>query len=124
MVGIVHDLLTALSGVNNATGEMLWINFTDDPEVAGFIPGFLSVHDPRPAVEQIADNYAHGGGWNSFTHVFRPDFANLEMHSTVGDPPIRCMAMSILRGEIIMLFEHDWLVIIQPDGTWDCARLD
>ena len=103
---------------------MIWMTRKrlNNPDVLGFIPEFLSEDDPRPAREQIHENYAHGGGWRPF-----PGFT-IDDHKVrlcyPGDPPMRLEAMSMLREEVLLLFEHSWLVIVQRDGTWEAAHLD
>jgi hypothetical protein len=49
------------------------------------------------------------------------DNGNLEYP---GDPPTRLLAMTQLHNELILFYEHDWLVIKQADGSFDVARLD
>lgn len=99
---------------------MIWTNI----EAAGLIPEFLSEHDPRPAREQIHENYAHGGGWNSF-HGFE-----LRQHDGryaiyyPGDPAMREVSRTSLRDELIVLFQYAWLAVIQPNGTYEIARID
>lgn len=92
-----------------ATGDML-----------GLIPSFLSDKDPRHAKEQINDNYAHGGGWSPF-QGFKLEG---DVFQYPEDPPLRLIAETELRGEVIRLYEHSWLVIIQPDGSWETSRVD
>jgi hypothetical protein len=101
-----------------------WVNFTaqKDWEVLGYIPSFIDEADPRPAKEQINEHYSHGGGWRKFPG-FTLDMGRMQLLYP-GDPPTNVRAMAILREEVLVLFEHDWFVIIQPDGTWEAARLD
>lgn len=90
-------------------------------EALGYLPEFLNETDPRSAREQIHSNYSHGGGWHSFKgHVMLPN-GNL---SYPGDPPTRLLAETRLRHEIIRFYEHDWVAIVQPDGSYDIARID
>lgn len=103
---------------------MIWImkHPRMTPEALGFIPSFFSEHDPRGAREQINENYAHGGGWHPF-HGFKFNEQTLSLQYP-GDPPTHCLAATTLRSERILFFEHSWLLIIQPDGTWEVARID
>ena len=32
--------------------------------------------------------------------------------------------MTMLRKEAIMLFEYAWVMILQPDGSYEIARMD
>lgn len=88
----------------------------------GFIPSFLSEEDPRSAKEQFNENYAHGGGWRPFDG-FKFDQDRLQLIYP-GDPPMTALAFTKLRGEVIFLFTMAWVVIVQPDGAWEAARLD
>jgi hypothetical protein len=91
------------------------------PEHLGFLPGMLDDEDPRPAREQFDANYQHGGGWRPFTgYRVNPDGSL----SYPGDPPIYPLAMTMLRDERIMLYEHSWVGIFQPDGSAEIARMD
>jgi hypothetical protein len=92
------------------------------PAHLGYLPGFLSDADPRPAAEQIDDNYRHGGGWHKFEgFAFDPKRLTLKYP---GDPTFRALAMTSLRDETLYFFDHSWLLILQKDGAWEVARLD
>lgn len=90
-------------------------------ESLGFIPLFLNEDDPRPAREQINEAYKHGGGWFHFSGFEMLESGDLQFP---GDPPIKRLAMTVFREEEISLYEHSWLVIKQPDGSWEVARID
>jgi len=87
----------------------------------GLIPLFLSEFDRRPAREQFHDNYSHGGGWNPFSGFTMLPSGDLRYP---GDPPTRLLAEARLRDEIIRIYEHAWVAIIQPDNSFEIARLD
>lgn len=91
------------------------------PEMLGFIPMFLNENDPRGAREQINANYAHGGGWQPFYGFKMLPDTSLKYP---GDPPVRLLAQTKLRDEVIRYYEHSWLVVIQPDGSWEASRCD
>src|SRR5262249_11094334 len=96
-------------------------------DMLGFIPSFLSASDERPAREQIAASNI--SGWNPFnTNRTKGGFSLLEDGSGdlqyPGDPRTRCLYMTKLREEYIYFYQHAWLRISQPDGTWEVARLD
>lgn len=92
------------------------------PEVnLGLLPNFLSEDDPRSAKEQLNENYAHGGGWLPMEGFKLTSRGRL---SYPGDPPLRALAVTKLRHEAIVLFEHEFVAIIQPDGTFEVARMD
>jgi hypothetical protein len=99
-------------------GDPLW--------VVGTIPNGLSENDPADAVTQLDNSYQHGGGWRDFpgfTLVDRvqPNGPRLEY---AGDPPTRAVAQWKLRDERIVLFEHAWVAVIQPDGAFRVSRMD
>lgn len=91
-------------------------------DMLGIIPEFLSESDPRPAREQIHEAYAHGGGWH--------DFKGFSMNPNTyaikypGDPAYQPAAIGNLRDEIIVVYPHAWVAIIQADGTYSIARID
>ena len=86
----------------------------------GFIPTFLDPADPRPAVEQIDANYV--AGWNDFKG-FTFDFDTLTIHYS-GDPPLRPLSALLFRKEMLLLYPSSWVLILQPDKSWQIARLD
>ena len=87
----------------------------------GYIPLWLSDLDPRPAREQLDQGYRHGGGWQPFH-----GFSLLEDNSIQypGDPPLKPLADAKLRKETIMFYQHSWVGIIQPDRSFEIARMD
>jgi hypothetical protein len=87
----------------------------------GLLPGMLNSNDPRPAREQLDSGYAQGGGWNPF-----PGFKLTENNNLLypGDPPTRPVAVTHLRDELIILYEHEWVAIIQPDRSFEVCRMD
>ena len=101
------------------------IRFTH-PDRVGLIPEFLSPHDPRPAAEQFQENYAHGGGWmpfEGFTLVTHPIAGNAKINYP-GDPAMKEVSRGQLRDELIIVFEYDWVCIVQPDGEYEISRMD
>jgi hypothetical protein len=90
-------------------------------EHLGLLPSFLDVNDPRPAREQFHQNYAHGGGWSPFD-----GFEMRKGHSIKypGDPVHKPLAQAKLRDELIVFYDYAWVAIIQPDGSFEIARMD
>ena len=109
---------------------MIWIakHRRVNSQMLGFIPRFLSNDDTRPARVQINENYKHGGGWRPFQgFVMLSD----NMITYPGDPPYLLLYESVLHGdhphlktEIIRFYQHEWLAIIQEDGSYEIARID
>lgn len=99
----------------------------DDPQSpVGFLPGFFDHDDPRSAREQIDENYGFGGGWQPIKgFTMEPDedgFGPVLLYP--GDPPLRWLATSKLRDEMLLLFQASILIILQKDGTFEAARVD
>jgi len=90
-------------------------------EMLGYIPGFLNEHDKDDAVAQLHKCYAHGGGWCPFEGFTMLPNGNLQYP---GDPPTRLLAEGKLRKEVIRIYEHAWVAVVQPDGAFIVARMD
>lgn len=90
-------------------------------DMLGFLPELISDYDSRPAKEQFNINYAHGGGWRN-----QPGFTMNKNGSLQypGDPPSRVLFETKLRDEVIRLYEHEYVVILQPDGSFEACRMD
>jgi hypothetical protein len=87
----------------------------------GYLPGMLSERDPRSAREQINANYAHGGGWSPMAGF------KLGAHNRLhypGDPALEPLAQTWLRDELIILYDHSWVAIVQRDRSFEVSRLD
>lgn len=91
-----------------------------EAEMLGLLPAFFDEADPRPAKQQLDENYAHGGGWSPF-QGFQLTERGLQYPD---DPPMLLIAEAKLRDETIRLYEGSWLVILQPDGSWETSRVD
>lgn len=88
-------------------------------EALGLIPSFLSEFDPRPAKEQFDANYYPG--WRAMSGMTLDD--DLTLHYP-GDPPFTPLAMTRLRGELIVFYTHEIVAVIQQDHSFEAARLD
>src|SRR5258708_6821588 len=91
-------------------------------DLLGYIPMFLSESDPRPAKEQFDLAYAHGGGWLPM-NGWRLDLVTGWLKYP-GDPVYKPIARAELRDEVIFVYEHAWVSIVQPDGSYEVARMD
>lgn len=93
---------------------------------AGFLPEIIQSGDDRPAAEQLDARYAHGGGFMPFEGF------TLNRWETVGkafitypeDPPLREVSRAVLRDETLILFECEWLAIVQKGGSYKITRVD
>jgi hypothetical protein len=101
---------------------MIWVALHPQarPEMLGYIPQFISEDDPRPAKEQFQQNYIFGG-WSPFQGHKLIAGDRLKYP---GDPPMLPIFRTYLRDEEITLYEHDWVMIKQKDGTWEVSRMD
>jgi hypothetical protein len=87
----------------------------------GIIPDMLSWANPKPAREQLNDGYRHGGGWHP-----QSGFA-LERDDSLkypGDPRLIPLFEIPLREERIVIYEHGYVAVIQPDRTFEVCRMD
>ena len=100
---------------------MIWTSKHPDATLdhLGIIPEFLSVGDPRPAREQFAGRYI--GGWSPFPGFSLLPNGNL---SYPGDPETQLLFETRLRKEVIRVYDHAWVTVTQPDGSWEASRLD
>lgn len=86
----------------------------------GYIPSFLSEADPRPAKEQFEENYSFGG-WQPMKGFKLNKDMSLKYP---GDPPMKPWAEATLRQELIYVYQSGWVMILQPDMSFEVARLD
>ena len=87
--------------------------------LTGYIPTFLDANDPRPAREQFASRYI--AGWLPFQ-----GFKLLKNNSLKypGDPALPPIASAMLRNELICIYRHAWVAIIQADRSFEVCRMD
>ena len=90
------------------------------PEMLGYIPSFLNENDPTPAREQFNENYI--GGWHPF-QGFKLNTITLELEYP-NDPPTVPLAYAEFRNEVIVVYQHAWVAIIQADGSFEVSRMD
>lgn len=103
---------------------MMWVRLDERAHMdeLGYIPEFLSDDDPRPAKEQINDRYGPGGGWRPMPGCRLVDGVIL---TYPGDPPMRPLFFTHLHdNEIIMVYAHSFVVILQKDDSYEVARMD
>jgi len=90
-------------------------------DMLGYIRFFLFEDDPRSAREQFAERYAMGGGWNPMPKWERLGETRIKYP---GDPPLIPIAWTTLRDERILVYPHAWVMILQPNGDFEVARMD
>jgi hypothetical protein len=87
----------------------------------GIIPEMLSEDNPATAVQQLNAGYAHGGGWRPFKGF---ELLSDDGIAYPGDPVHHPIAEMRLRNERILVYECAWVVVIQPDRSFELARMD
>ena len=97
-------------------------------EWMGFIPTFINAADPRPAAEQIDEQYQHGGGWRPLKG-WEMNTANGVITYPGGDPPLTPLfkAEHVLENdkkETLYFYDSAWTGIVQEDGSFEVSRLD
>lgn len=95
-----------------------------DMEVAGLLPRFFFLDDPRPAWDQLVDRYRYGAGqpFKGFA-LTRNEHGGYQLEYE-GDPPLPELSRAFLRDELIVLFKYEWVAIIQPSGDFITYRVD
>ncbi len=104
------------------------IRFTNPQHVGPYLPHFWDEADPRPAKEQ-ADTAYPFGGWQSFKGFTLSSSIEQRLTGPInlcypGDPPMPELSRAKLRDETIILFPSDWVVILQPDFSFEVSRMD
>lgn len=90
-------------------------------DFVGFIPMWLDTNDLRPAAVQLNEHYQHGGGWRPFTGF---QLVRENCLKYPGDPMHRPLAKIEFREEEIYIYEHAWVMIKQPNGSYEVCRMD
>lgn len=97
------------------------VKFAGDLEKAGFIPFWLHNGIGMGAVEQISSNYGHGGGWRDSDGFTMDDESSLLYP---GDPPMKVRAVGHVDQERVLIYDYGYVAVVQPDGTFQAARID
>ena len=111
------------------------IEFKGDIEVAGFIPHWLNEEDPDGAVEQLHKNYGHGGGWRdtegwSLLVGVKQNAPKVDVTESMywldyeGDPLMPMRACGLMREELVIVFDHGYVAVVQSDFNFRVARMD
>lgn len=99
--------------------KLIHLKMTEDR--LGAIPYWLDEDDPRSATEQIDAHYKHGGGWTAL-FGFKL-LADNSLHYP-DDPDLKPLAEAHLRDELIIFYSDGWIAVIQPDRSFEAARID
>jgi hypothetical protein len=87
----------------------------------GILPDMLDPANPKPAREQLDEGYRHGGGWHAQPGFKLRDDDSLKYP---GDPSFPPLFEMHLRHERILVYEHGYVAIIQPDRSFEVCRMD
>jgi hypothetical protein len=92
--------------------------------LTGDLQYMLDDEDPAPAVEQF--NQRSAAGWRSRRSRWTNDGAGEAITSRTFSRNERLtpIARARLRDETILLYPMSWVLIEQPNGEWDIARMD
>ena len=90
-------------------------------EMFGLIPHFIHEDNPAKAVQQLDDNYRHGGGWFPIKGFTLLEGNKLQYP---GDPVLEPLGEIQLRDERIVMYQYAIVAVIQPDGSFEAARMD
>lgn len=89
----------------------------------GNIQYWFDDKDPLSAREQVNKHYGFAGGWKPFPK-FKLGAGDSPSLCYPEDPPTRPLAITQLRDERIVFYEHSWLAVFQKDGNWEVCRCD
>lgn len=92
----------------------------------GWLPQLLSGDDPRPFSEQIAENYAHGGGWSPFGEG-RWKFDPVEHTLRYPGDPVFKPYWSLTEnanGQTLFVYQSGIVCVVDKDGRFQVTRMD
>jgi len=90
----------------------------------GYLPDFIGEFNSEPIKDQIAANYAHGGGYSPYGKdkwIFDPVRKTLKYP---GDPTLKPVAELQVRDELFIVYQYAVCAIVQKDGSFDVVRMD
>jgi hypothetical protein len=99
---------------------MIGLHERATPEHAGFIPSFLDENDKRPASEQFDERYI--SGWRP-QEGFKLNEGDMSLRYP-GDPVMKPILAIIFREELILMYPHEYVAIVQKDGSFEACRMD
>jgi hypothetical protein len=100
----------------------MWTN----SHLAGLLPDIITASDPRPAAEQIAERYAHGGGYRPFgggSWALGVKGGKITLEYP-GGPMFREVARIELAKQTVVLFDSAFVAIIELDLAFVVLRMD
>lgn len=94
----------------------------DIRDILGYLPDIFIDGDPRPAAEQANERYL--GGWHPQDGWSLKSENGVLVARYPGDPPLRPLAITQLNDEVLLLYPHAYVCVMQPDGSCQMARMD
>ena len=85
------------------------------------IPEMLDLTNPALARDQFNANYQHGGGWRPRDMFTLGDDDSL---GYPGDEPLHPLAEITSRDERVLIYELNFVAVIQPDRSFEVCRMD
>lgn len=101
---------------------MTWIAKNSDVDL-GWLPMIFMDSDDRRAQEQADDRYKHGGGWVPM-EGWIIDYDNAAQLEYPGDLPIKPIAFTRLKDQLVFLYPYSIVAIIERDKSFEVARMD
>lgn len=95
---------------------------SDVPDILGLIPGMLDDGNDLSAAKQLDHAYSHGGGWRPFDgFVLDKETLGIKYED---DPEMFPLVETKLRDERILFYPYAWVMILQPDNSFEICRMD
>ena len=104
------------------------LNYQHGFESLGYLPQIIHAGG-GPVVEQVNQNYRHGGGWNKFTgfvlsrpsmelcYPVKADYEEEEIYK----PYAR---LKVSDSETVYVYDHAWVLIDRGGDDWEVSRMD
>lgn len=122
--GLLKSMTNEMGGIVMAQVNGVPWFFPDElaPEVCGAIPSFLNSKDKRGIVEQLDSHYQHGGGWRRQVG-FRLNKKNWQLKYGE-DPPLAPLGGAALHGEVVVIYQMAWVMVVSSENKFQVARMD
>ena len=96
------------------------------PHLIGYLGQIFLNGTGETAQEQLNQRYAHGGGFHPFEGFILAgaDETDAATITYPKDPPMREVSRLSLNEQTLILFEHQWLAIVEADNSYRVTRVD
>lgn len=99
---------------------MAGVNIAAIIDYIGPLLDMIDPADKRPAREQFDAKY-HFGGWQPIPGFTLNKDLSLKYPR---DPALKSLAAVKLHDEMVVFYDHAIVAIVQPDGSFEVARMD